>query len=429
MIVYNLFPLLAGTFPRWLPHVERAEAMGFDWILLNPVQQPGTSGSIYSIADSFALNPALVDPADSRPAEDQLRAVIDETRSRGLRTMVDLVINHCAQDSAVVASHPEWFCRDADGAVAKAFCWEDGTKVVWEDLAQFDHTGTADPEGLYRYCLSVAEYLLDLGCEGFRCDAAYKVPAALWRRLIVDLKRRAPGAVFVAETLGCTPSEALATAGAGFDYVFNSSKWWNFRDPWLLQQYELIREVAATIAFPESHDTPRLAQEVNGNADALKLRYLFSALSSSGCMIPIGFEFAFRRPLHVVSSRPKDWETTGVDLRGFIRSVNQVKAAHPVFQEDAPIVVMPSPDPHIVAFWKASASAVQEALLFLNTDPVGRHSVVLPDVRSLLQFQLSPLDVSPEFRMEIVPTGPFEYDFGPGQGLVFVAPGASRSSS
>jgi len=30
MILYNLFPLLAGTFERWQPHFERARQMGFN---------------------------------------------------------------------------------------------------------------------------------------------------------------------------------------------------------------------------------------------------------------------------------------------------------------------------------------------------------------------------------------------------------------
>ncbi len=420
MIVYNLFPLLAGPFPSWVPHIERAATMRFDWIFTNPVQRPGVSGSIYSIADSFAINPALVEPADARSAEDQLRAVLRLARERGLRTMVDLVINHCAYDSPLVADHPAWFDHDADGAAAHACCWEDGKMVVWEDLAEFDHRNGADPEGLYRYCLSVVEYLLGLGFEGFRCDAAYSVPAALWRRLIDDVKSRSAGTVFVAETLGCTTPEALATAKVGFDYVFNNSKWWDFRAPWLLQQYHLMREVAATIGFPESHDTPRLAQEMGGNLNGLKLRYLFAALLSSGCMMPIGFEFGFQRPLHVASSRPEDWESTTIDLRDFIRSVNAAKAAHPVLREETPILILPSPDPHVLVIWKASVSAGQEALLFLNTDPSGRHSVELRNLRGELQLGRPLVDVSPEFRMDVVPEWPFTYDFGPGQSLVLV---------
>ena len=32
MILYNLFPLLAGPFPTWKAHFNRASAMGFNWI-------------------------------------------------------------------------------------------------------------------------------------------------------------------------------------------------------------------------------------------------------------------------------------------------------------------------------------------------------------------------------------------------------------
>ena len=61
MIVYNLFPLLAGPFPRWKEHLGRASTMGFNWVFLNPIQLPGASGSLYSIADYFRLNPLLVE--------------------------------------------------------------------------------------------------------------------------------------------------------------------------------------------------------------------------------------------------------------------------------------------------------------------------------------------------------------------------------
>src|ERR1017187_5989426 len=147
MIVYNLFPLLAGPFPKWVPHIERAAAMGFDWLFVNPVQRPGASGSIYSIADYFELNPALIEPTDPRSGEDQLRSVLQAARDRGVRAMADLVIDHCAVDSGLVSEHPEWVALDSDGAVIHPSCDQGGSAVVWADLAQLDHRGTADPEG------------------------------------------------------------------------------------------------------------------------------------------------------------------------------------------------------------------------------------------------------------------------------------------
>lgn len=53
MILYNLFPLLAGPFGRWNEHFTRAAAMGFNWVYVNPIQKLGASRSLYSIADYF----------------------------------------------------------------------------------------------------------------------------------------------------------------------------------------------------------------------------------------------------------------------------------------------------------------------------------------------------------------------------------------
>src|SRR3954471_23491623 len=71
MILYNLFPLLAGPFSRWGEHFSRASQMGFDWVFVNPIQELGASRSLYSIADYFRFNPALLDGTSAMTAEDQ----------------------------------------------------------------------------------------------------------------------------------------------------------------------------------------------------------------------------------------------------------------------------------------------------------------------------------------------------------------------
>jgi starch synthase (maltosyl-transferring) len=345
MILYNLFPTLAGPFPRWIPHLERAAEMGFDWIFVNPIQRPGSSGSLYSVADHFELNPLLVEEQSDQSAEAQLQAVARRADDLGLKLMVDLVLNHCAADSPLTEAHPEWFEREPDGSLTRAYCLDNGKKVVWEDLVSFDHEGTSDREGLYTYLLRVTEHLLALGFRGFRCDAAYHVPPALWRRLIDDVRGKHGDVVFAAETLGCTPTETRLTAQAGFDYVFNSSKWWDFSSPWLLLQHALVREIAPTIGFPESHDTPRLFVESGGTPAALKQRYVFCAFLSTGVMIPLGYEFGFRKPLHVVHTRPEDWENPQIDLRSYLGRVNQLKRTYPVLRHDGPIAVLPQSNP------------------------------------------------------------------------------------
>lgn len=113
-----------------------------------------------------------------------MKAVIEQAKRLGLRMMVDLAINHCAVDAPLVKEHPKWFARSGDG-IGHPFCMEEnGNKVVWRDLARFDHRHSPDAEGLLRYCGNIVEHLVvGLGFTGLRCDAAYQIPSDSWRRL------------------------------------------------------------------------------------------------------------------------------------------------------------------------------------------------------------------------------------------------------
>jgi starch synthase (maltosyl-transferring) len=420
MIIYNLFPLLAGKFTAWEKHLMRASEMGFNWIFVNPIQRPGKSGSIYGIADYYDYNSILIDQESSLKPQEQVKGVIKAAERLGLKVMVDLVINHCSVDSDLLKSHPEWFLWEAKDRVAHPFADENGKKVIWTDLAQFDLKHTKDKEGVFQYFFGVVKSLIELGFRGFRCDAAYQIPKNLWERLIHETKRMYPDVLFFAETLGCPPDQTRNTASAGFDYIFNSSKWWDFNSQWLMQQYDLTRDIAPSIGFPESHDTVRLCEELNGNIDGLKQRYLFSALFSGGVMIPIGFEFGFRKKPHVAKTRPEDWEETNIDLTSFITKVNKIKAEHAIFQEDAPTEVQHyDNNPRILLLWKASTRVREESLLILNKDIFSKQHFQTEGMRNFIQSGAPLVDISPESPLEYIPV-PFSYDLQPGQGIVLI---------
>ena len=430
MLIYNLFPLLAGPFDQWEPHLQRAADIGFDWIFVNPIQKLGRSGSLYSISDYFAINKALLNPKSKLSADDQVRAMAETAEQQGLSLMIDLVINHCAEDSALVKSHADWFVRE-HGRVANPFCIEDnGNKVVWRDLAQFDHQGALqranDPDGLLVYCVRMVEHLIGLGFRGFRCDAAYQIPTEFWRRLIEQIRAKHPDSVFVAETLGCTPTQSRDTASAGFDAIFNSAKWWDFHGDWLLEQYELTRDIAPSISFPESHDTRRLFDEFEGNVDAMRQHYLFTALFASGVMMPMGFEYGFRKRLDVVTTKPDDWEQPNVDLTDFIREVNAIKTVAPVFAGEGGLERLNYPDPSILVLRKHAINGPDQALLVLNKDPWNRQRFYVDDLKHLIQSSAPLRDLSPDWPMDQLPS-PFEFWLGPGMARVLVAQDLSAS--
>lgn len=403
-VIYNLFPKLAGAMQGWNEHLKRARDMGFDTVYVNPFHYPGFSGSIYAPKDYFGYDPLI------QGSHEKLRACIAEARALGLRFMMDLVINHTSIDCPLVNEHPTWYKRDKDGKVENPTAIDpaDARKVtVWGDLAEIDNAGSPDRKALWDYWIRLVEFYQDLGVQDFRGDAAYKVPAELWTRIIRAARKKDPHARFFAETLGCKMEEIAPLARAGFDYIFNSLKWWDLGQPWLLEQYNAFRLVAPSIAFPESHDTPRLAEELSGNLQALKSRYALSALFSTGVMTVFGYEFAYRKALDVVKTNPFDAEPRTHDIGLFIGKTNHLKATYPVFHTDCAIKQVSKPEDRVLVLKKSHGP--ERALILVNRSHDKPETIELGDLAPLLDGASNIRDVSPEDALEALPA-PFKLE-------------------
>jgi starch synthase (maltosyl-transferring) len=368
-LIYNLFPPLVGPIPRWEEHLERIAALGFTWIYLNPIHTPGLSGSLYAVKDYFGLNP-LFYPDTGQDPEKALAHFLQAAKRRGLKVMLDLVINHTAIDSPLVTSHPEWYAKDDEGRIKNpgAIDPADATRVtVWGDLAELEYWPPPDPDGLLSFWQEVLAKYLRLGFRGFRADAAYKIPGEFWGRLISQARTLEPQVRFFAETLGCRLEECAQLSSAGFDFLYNSSKWWDFQEDWCLQQYKRFRRLAPSISFPETHDTDRLAKESGGAVEVARQRYLFAAYFSTGLMMPLGYEFGFQKHLHVVHTRPQDWESPTYDLTAFISRVNRMKRRCPVLLEEGPQVRLSLKEEPVALLLKSRDTRPGRVLAVINS--------------------------------------------------------------
>ena len=392
--IYNLFPLLAGSIDQWEAHLDRIAAMGFNWVFVNPFHYPGFSGSLYAVKDYYQLNPLV--QGTSKSSNDELIAgLAAAAKKRGLSVMMDLVVNHTAKDSVLAAEHPDWFEREADGSVRSPFAVDPDThaKTVWADLAEINYRDRPERAEVIEYFGEVVRHYAGLGIRGFRCDAAYKVPKLVWRKLIQAGRKVRADAVFAAENLGGMLEEVEALRSAGFDYMFNSSKWWDFRQDWLLKQYEQFRSIAPSVSFPETHDTARLAADLAGQGVTTvkdierryRQAYLFAAVFSTGVMIPIGYEYGFRKSLHVVESRPEDWEKPAFDLSDYIAEVNRMKVAQPVLNDEGPQRLVAQANEHVVALQRRPLRGRTWAVSLVNTDQNASATVRVggldPDIR------------------------------------------------
>ena len=403
--IYNLFPTLAGSVAGWTAQLPRIAAMAFNAVYLNPFHYPGFSGSLYAVKDYYRLNPRFRGAAPagiagefgagggSRSDDELLRAFTAAAAGQGLRVIMDLVVNHTAKDSELAARRPDWFARGEGGEMRSPSAVDPADparKTVWGDLAELDYRAPQKDE-IIAYFADLVRHYVGLGFGGFRCDAAYKVPAEAWRRLIDAARSQGPDIVFCAETLGAPEEDVLALADAGFDYLFNSVKWWDFESPWPLDQYERYRHIAPSIGFPESHDTERLVAELlaagfpESQIEArYRQAYAFAAAFSTGVMMPMGFEYGWSRRFDVVAGldQPpgREPEPARFDLSPFITGINLMKRAVPALNEEGPQRRLSRQDDPLLVLLRQTENGVERALTLVNTEEGEAREVVAEDL-------------------------------------------------
>ncbi len=421
--IYNLFPTLVGTTRDWEKRLPEIADMGFNWVFLNPIHVTGGSGSLYAIKDYYQLNPLFLAEAKDNQKK-ALKRFFTAAEKAGLAVMLDLVINHTGRDSILTEQHPDWYVKDHNGQIRSPFAVDPNNPqhiTVWGDLAEIDYSDRPARRELLAYWNELIAYYLNLGCHGFRCDAAYQVPGDIWQALIGAARQRQPKVRFFAETLGASAEAVMQLWPAQFDYFFNSAKWWDFRGSWLLEQYERFRALAPSVAFPETHDTSRVAADSGGDARESCFQYLFAASFSAGLMMPIGYEYGFKQALHVVNTRPEHWEEPAFDIRDFVTAVNQTKTKYAVLQEEGPQHRFTDPMRCVVGLLRRSGSSSQRVATLINPDPNTPQPFPVAELTAAMQAGLADVkEITPAQAPEAL-TEQGELEISPRSIRMFVA--------
>jgi len=299
--IYHVHPLVAGPIPQWSALFARIRAMGFDHVCLAPPFAPAPDGDMFITADHEALHPALAWEGD---ADSGIATLAEHAEQQGMRLMLDLVIHQVATDAVVRQRAPDWFSVGFCGGPPdprRAPARPDAA------AARFDRTETA--EGLTEWWSDRLVRLLRAGVAGFRCLQPDQVPPAIWRRLIDRLHAESPDSLMLAWTPGTDRNAAVRLRGTGFDLVAASLAWWDGRAPWLVEEMETLRDVAPAIGSPEPSFADRLAARLPPGADlagAYRHALRVTAAVAAGLFLPMGFEYATRRPFDAARATPED---------------------------------------------------------------------------------------------------------------------------
>jgi starch synthase (maltosyl-transferring) len=296
--IYHLHPLVAGALRDWPAHFARCREMGFDTVCVAPPFAPGAAGDIFVTADHEALHPAL---HWSGTADEGIAEVVRQAAGYGLHIWLDLSIDQVAADAPIRRREEGWFAPGQCGAPLSPLQAARRLDVAYARLEQTDVA-----EGMADWWLDRLSRLLQAGVSGFRCLDPDRVPPAFWRRVIGAL---AP-CEFLAWTPGLDRTALPRLEEVGFDHTCSSLAWWDGRASWFIEEYELLCLIAPPIASPEPSFFDRRASHLPFGIDLLasyRFALRLAASAGSGLFVPMGFEYAARRPFDAMSGAPEDF--------------------------------------------------------------------------------------------------------------------------
>jgi glycosidase len=207
---------LAGLLNDGLGYLED---LGVDALWISPLYRGvpdkqgancGFPGYWAEMSDPYEL---AIDPrfGDAALVDD----VLDSAHARGMKVMLDMVVNHAGYDATLVRQHPDWFNDETT-------CWKRGQPDIDCPLAglpDFNHDNQ-----------EAADYLVDLhlqwanrfSFDGVRMDTVKHVTPAYFSRWTSAMREARPDLYMIGELLDEHDfSRYDRYLQAGFDGLFN----------------------------------------------------------------------------------------------------------------------------------------------------------------------------------------------------------------
>ena len=147
-VIYEIFPRdfsAAGDLNGVTARLDDLQRLGVNilWIMpIHPIgekERKGSFGSPYSIKDYYAID-------SNYGTLDDLKRLVSEAHKRGMKVIMDIVANHTAWDSVLMA-HPEYYKHDSTGKIIPP-------EPAWTDVAGLNY---ANPQ-LREYMIGMLKY-------------------------------------------------------------------------------------------------------------------------------------------------------------------------------------------------------------------------------------------------------------------------------
>ncbi len=312
--------------------------------------------------DYYAINPDYGTEAD-------LKRLVSEAHKRGLRVILDMVINHTAWDS-VLMQHPEFYKQDAGGKIIPP-------DPAWTDVAGLNYQNAE----LRQYMIAMLKHWLDpatFDLDGFRCDVAFMVPTDFWDQARRELAGLKPDIMLLAEA---SKPDLLVKAfdadyswplhGALNNVLLNGAPATEFKRSWEESRRQFPQR-SLHLRFSDNHDEARAVARFGARGALAAAALMFSLdgvpLLYNGMEVgdatesgdPALFE---RLPIFW---KPKDRPP----FRDIYRDLIRLRKQHAAFRNDRVVWLRNSQETDLVSFMRLEANEQFVALINFSNRPL-----------------------------------------------------------
>ena len=295
-----------GTFKGVEAQLPRLKDLGVDVLWLMPMYEIGTEGrkgtlgSYYAISDYKKVNPEFGTMED-------FEQLLSAAHAMGFKVILDWVANQTAPDNVWMTEKPaDFYERDAEGNAIWEYDWTDTRSLNYEN----QEVWWAQDDAM--------RFWLEKGVDGFRCDAAGKVPAEFWYGILPKMNKDYPEIYLLAEAERDNLADPLVTFDANYawelHHLLNSlaqgSKTTKDLKEYLDRDAARFPKEAFRLTFTSNHDENSWAgTEFEREGDAAKAcAVLCFTLPQSQPLVYTGQEIGLDRRLAFFEKDPiTDW--------------------------------------------------------------------------------------------------------------------------
>ncbi len=322
----------------------------------------GRFGSPYAALSFSAVDPALAEFDPKATPLEQFIELVDAIHYRNAKLFLDVAINHTGWAANLHATHPHWLVRNPDGKIEVPGAWG----VTWADLARLDYT----QKELWRYMADIFLTWCRRGVDGFRCDAGYMIPVAVWQYIIARVRSQFPGTIFLLEGLGGKVSVTRnLLSRANFNWAY-SELFQNYDrgqvESYLKLAADISRNNGLTVHFAETHDNNRLA--LTSHTYARMRTSLCALLSFQGAFgFANGVEWFATEKINVHDAPSLNWGTPDNQV-DHIGRLNRLLKRHPVFSHEGRLELLSVHDGNVLGLTRYHPGTGKKLLVLINMD-------------------------------------------------------------